>query len=202
MYDSGIDACRSDLYTDADELFKKYPELLAKKILRIREMHQWMISNPSAKDAEFISEVRARFSVSKPTAYSDLAILKALLPELSSTSRDFNTWRFVEMILETYNFAKARKDVRTMERAAATMAKYLNIDKQEDTKINLEDLKVQPFIPTDDPTPLGISPIPNIRERQRQLLEKLTKECIDIEEIEAEDADLEEDTLFPEVDES
>ena len=202
MYDSGFDACKADLYTDADELFRKYPELLAKKVLRVREMHQWLISNPSAKDAEFISEIRARFGVSKPTAYSDLAVLKAMLPELSATSRDFHTWRFIEMILETYNFAKARKDVRTMERATATMAKFMNIDKQEDTRINLEDLKVQPFVATDDPSILGISQIPNIRERQRALIEKYTKECIDIEEIEAEDVDLEEDLLFPEVDES
>ena len=117
MYESGLDACKKDLYTDADELFRKYPELLAKKVLRIREMHQWLISNPASKDAEFISEDISRFDISKPTAYSDLSVVRILLPELSSCTRDFNRWRYIEMILETYNRAKARNDVRTMERA-------------------------------------------------------------------------------------
>lgn len=202
MYDSGIDACRYDLYTDSDELFRKYPELLAKKVLRIREMHQWIISNPSAKDAEFVSEDIARFEVSKPTAYSDLSVIRTLLPELASCTRDFNRWRYVEMILETYNFAKLRKDVKTMERAASSMARFLNIDKEDDNKISLDDLRVQPYIATDDPSVLGIKAVPNIRERQRKLIEKYSKECVDIEDIEAEIVDLEEDELFPEIDES
>ena len=202
MYDSGLDACKEDLYTDADELFRKYPELLARKILRIREMHQWMISNPSAKDALFISEVISRFGISKPTAYSDLAILKAILPELAATSREFNRWRYIEMILRTYELAEARKDVRTMERAASSLARYTNIDKEDEDKVQIDQQMVQPFIATDDPSVLGIDYIPNIRERQRILLDKYTKDCIDIEDIEAEEADLEEHDLFPDIDES
>ena len=56
---------------------------------------------------------------------------------------------------------------------------------------------VQPFTATDDPSVLGIKPIPNIQERIDALLKKYQAENIDIEDIEFEEADLEEDVLFP-----
>lgn len=196
MFPSAIDACQKDLYTAEDELRKKYPEPMADKILRIREMHQWMIANPAAKDALFISEVMSRFKVSKPTAYSDLDTLKVLLPQLSNSSKEFHKWRFFEMILRTFEIAENRKDARTMERAAATYAKYANLDKEEEIAVPVDQLLIQPFVATDDPSGLGIKPVPNIRERQKKLFEKYVKEVRDIEDIEFEPVDLDEDRLF------
>ncbi|MDY2865664.1 MAG: hypothetical protein SOV34_03345, partial [Sodaliphilus sp.] len=49
----------------------------------------------------FVSEVMQRHSVSKVTAYSDLAVVKTLMPLLASASRDFHRWRFNEMIMQT-----------------------------------------------------------------------------------------------------
>lgn len=196
MYDSGIDACRQDLYTDEQTLRQKYPEHIADKVLRIREMHQWMISNPSSKDAVFISEVISRFGVSKPTAYSDLKVIKALLPLLSESSKEFNRWRFNEMILRTFEVAELRKDARTMERAAATFAKYNRVDVEDVMEIPVDQIVPQPFMATDDPSVLGIKQLPNIRERQRKLLDKYIKEVPDIEDIQAEEPDLEEKELF------
>ena len=46
------------------------------------------------------------------------------------------------------------------------------------------------------PTVLGIKPIPNINEKIKEMLDKYRKETIDIEDIEFEEADLEEDELF------
>ena len=200
MYDSGLEACRNDMYTDSVELYAKYPADLARKVERVREMHQWFLANPASKDAQFISECVSRFGISRPTAYSDLSIIKALLPHLSESSKEFHRWRYIEMTLRTFEIAEARKDARTMAQAAANYAKYLNIDKEEDKDIPIDQILPQPFIATDDPSVLGISPVPNIRERMRELLEKYTKESSDIEDIEAEDVDLMEDDLFAPLD--
>lgn len=59
-----------------------------------------------------------------------------------------------------------------------------------------DQIVVQPFTATDDPTVLGIKPIPNINEKIKEMLDKYRKETIDIEDIEFEEADLEEDELF------
>ena len=62
-------------------------------------MYNWFLSNPGGTDREFVSEVMQRLSVSKVTAYSDLAVVKTLMPLLASASRDFHRCRFNEMIM-------------------------------------------------------------------------------------------------------
>ena len=84
---SAIEVCRADLFTRESELLERYPQVLVDKVLRVREMYNWFISNPDGSDREFVAEVMQRHDISKVTAYSDLAIVKALLPMLSTAPR-------------------------------------------------------------------------------------------------------------------
>ena len=64
--------------------------------------------------------------------------------------------------------------------------------------VDVDDLiVVQPFTATDDPSVLGIKPMPRLQERIQELLHKYQAENIDIADIEYEEADLEESALFP-----
>ena len=101
------------------------------------------------------------------------------------------------MILETYQMAKKRKDTKTMEKAASSYAKYNRVDLEDEQAVPYDLIVVQPFTATDDPSVLGIKPIPHINERIQELLHKYQAENIDIEDVEFEEADLEESTLFP-----
>ena len=94
--------------------------------------------------------------------------------------------------------AKKRKDTKTMEKAASSYAKYNRVDLEDEQAVPYDMIVVQPFTATDDPSVLGIKPIPNLREKIRMLLNKYRAENMDIEDIEFEEADLEEATLFPE----
>ena len=100
------------------------------------------------------------------------------------------------MILETYQMAKKRKDTKTMERAASSYAKFNRIDLEDEQAVPYDLIVVQPFTATDDPSVLGIKPIPNIQEKIQKMLAKYRAETIDIEDVEYEEADLEEDVLF------
>lgn len=160
-------------------------------------MYNWCVQNPEAKDRQFVEELLSRYEVSKVTAYKDLEVIKAMLPALSSTARSFHRWRFNEMILETYQMARKRKDTKTMEKAAASYARYNTIAEDDEQQTPYEMIVVQPFTATSDPTVLGIKPIPNLQERINELLEKYRKETIDIEDVTWEEADLEEDIYFP-----
>ena len=191
-----IDACRLDLFTSEDELRQKYIEPIVLRVLRIREEYNWFISNPDAKDKQFVEAVISRHGINKTQAYSDLAIIKALLPHLASASRDFHRYRYNEMILETYQMAKKRKDTKTMEKAASSYAKFNRVDLEDEQAVPYDLIVVQPFTATDDPTVLGIKPMPRLQERIQELLHKYQAENIDIEEIEYEEADLEEKSLF------
>ena len=124
-----IDACRLDLFTSEEELQEKYDMRIVARILRVREEYNWFLSNPDSKDRQFVETAMARHGINKTQAYSDLAIVKALLPQLSQASRDFHRYRYNEMILETFQMAKKRKDTKTMEKAASSYAKTWRMSK-------------------------------------------------------------------------
>ena len=198
-FPNALEVCRTDLFTKEDELRQAYPQILVDKVLRVRDMYNWCIANPDAKDRQFVEQELSRYDISKVVAYSDLGIIKALLPTLATASRDFHRWRYNEMILETYQMAKKRKDTKTMEKAASSYAKYNRIDLEDEQAVPYEMIVVQPFTATSDPTVLGIKPIPNINDKIKAMLNKYRAETIDIEDISCEEADLEEESLFPTV---
>ena len=191
-----LDVCRVDLFTAKEELMQRYPEVIVARVMRIREEYNWFLSNPDSKDRQFIDNAVSRFGISKVLAYSDLSIVKALLPHLAQASRDFHRYRYNEMILETFQMAKKRKDTKTMEKAASSYAKYNRVDLEDEQAVPYDLIVVQPFTATNDPSVLGIKPIPNIQEKIEALLKKYKAENMDIEDVEYEEADLEEDVLF------
>ena len=192
-----LEVCRADLFTKEADLQQRYPQVIVDKVLRIREMYNWFISNPDGTDREFVAELLQRHDISKVTAYADLAIVKTLLPTLATASRDFHRWRFNEMILATYKMAEKRKDTKTMERAASSYAKHNRIDIEDEQAMPYDMIVPQPFTATDDPRVLGIEPIPNIQQRIAEMIDKYRKETIDIEDVQFEEVDLEFPALFP-----
>lgn len=194
---SALEVCRTDLFTREAELRERYPQSVVDKVLRVREMYNWFIANPDGTDREFVNELIQRHDVSKVTAYSDLAVVKAMLPLLAAASRDFHRWRFNEMIMNTYKMAQKRKDTKTMERAVASYAKYNRVDLEDEQVMPYEMIVVQPFTATSDPSVLGIKPIPNIQRKISDMIKKYRAETIDIEDVEFEEPDLELDSLFP-----
>ena len=194
---STLEICRIDLFTAQEELQQRYTDDVVERILRIREEYNWFIANPDAKDRQFIENAVSRYGIHKSMAYRDLGVIKALLPLLAKASRDFHRYRYNEMILETYQMAKKRKDTKTMEKAASSYAKYNRVDLEDEQAVPYDLIVVQPFTATDDPSVLGIKPMPRLQERIQELLHKYQAENIDIEDVEFEEADLEESTLFP-----
>lgn len=196
-YPNATEVCRADLFTKESELAERYPQPIVEKVLRVREMYNWFISNPDATDREFISELMQRRSIARCTAYSDLAVVKSLLPMLSTASRDFHRWRTNEMLMATYRMAEKRKDTKTMERAASAYGKLNRVDLEDEQAMPYEMIVPQPFTATDDPRVLGIEPIPNIQSKIDAMIAKYRAETIDIEDVTFEDVDLEFSTLFP-----
>jgi hypothetical protein len=185
-----------DFFTSEDVLREKYPDASVERVLRLRGMYNWFISNPESKDKEFVDECLSRYGVSKTLAYDDLRVIKSVLPHITQASRDYHRWKYNEMILETYQMAKKRKDTKTMEKAASSYAKFNRIDLEDEQAVPYDLIVVQPFTATDDPSVLGIKPIPNIQEKIQKMIAKYRAETLDIEDVEYEEADLEEDVLF------
>ena len=184
------DVVTTDFFTAEDELRKLFPAASVERVLRLRELYNWVISNPDCKDKEFVDVAIGRFGISKTLAYDDLKIIKSVLPNITQASRDYHRWKYNEMILETYQMAKKRKDTKTMERAATSYAKFNNVNVEDEQSMPYDMIVVQPFTATDDPTVLGIKPIPNIEKVISDMIEKYRAESLDIDDIEYEDADI------------
>ena len=191
-----LEICSKDLFTTEDELLEKYNAEQAQRVLRLRDMYNYYISNPDTKDRQFVGTAMSRHGIMKSQAYADLSIIKSLLPLLSSASRDFHRFRFNEMILETYQMAKARKDTKTMEKAASSYAKFNRVDLEDEQALPYDLIVVQPFTATSDPRVLGIKPIPNVEEKIAAMLKKYRQESMDIDDVDYEEVDLEEEELF------
>lgn len=195
---SPLEVCKVDLLASDDELREKYPLALAERVMRLREMYNFWLSNPSMKDRQLRDAIMSRYNVSQSTAYSDINIIHQLVPLLSQKSRDFHRTRYNEMILETYAMAKARKDTKSMERAATSYAKYNRVDLEDEMAMPYDEIVIQPFCATLDVRVLGLKPIPDVYNHIAKLTKVLSRDFVDIDDVEFEEADLEEDKLFPE----
>lgn len=194
---SPLEACKVDLLASDDELRDKYPLALAERVMRLREMYNYWLSNPSMKDRQLRDAIMSRYDVSQSTAYSDINIIHQLVPLLAQKSRDFHRARANEMFLETYAMAKARKDTKTMERVVSSYAKYNRVDLEDEMAMPYDEIVIQPFAATLDVRVLGIKPIPDVYNHIAKLTKELSRDFADIQDVEFEDADLEEDKLFP-----
>ncbi len=194
---SPLEACKVDLLASDDELREKYPLALAERVMRLREMYNYWLSNPSMKDRQLRDAIMSRYDVSQSTAYSDINIIHQLVPLLAQKSRDFHRARANEMFLETYAMAKARKDTKTMERVVSSYAKYNRVDLEDEMAMPYDEIVIQPFAATLDVRVLGIKPIPDVYNHIAKLTKELSRDFADIQDVEFEDADLEEDKLFP-----
>lgn len=195
------DIVQVDLFTSEEVLREKYPDVSVERVLRLRAMYNWFISNPESKDKEFVDECLSRYGVSKTLAYDDLRIIKSVLPHITQASRDYHRWKYNEMILEAYQMAKKRKDTKTMERAATSYAKFNNVNVEDEQSVPYDLIVVQPFTATQDPSVLGIKPIPNIEKKISDLIAKYRAESMDIDDIEYEEPDIMDWDGFKEIDE-
>lgn len=190
-----IDVCEKYLFADIDEMTANgIPELIQQRLLRLRDMYNFWLQFPRKKDLEIVDELEHRYSVSKSTAYEDIRIIKRLLGDLAKTTKDYHRYKFCQMIDESYDMAKRIKDARAMAAAANYYAKYTQLDKEDILDKGYDKIVVQPFEPTDDPTVLGIKPIPNVRERIKSKIEQYWSD--DIEDVEFEAIEFNEDDIF------
>ena len=112
-------------------------------------------------------------------------------------TREFWRTRVSDMLLETYNMAKNRKDTKAMAMAAKELGKVNRVDVEDEKEFPFEMIVIQPFTPSFDPSIIGCKPIPNVDEVKASLRKKMAADIPDIEDVNYEPADLEEETLFP-----
>ena len=184
------EVCVNHLYDDVSKLQHLEPDTI-KRLLRIRSAYALMNEFPSKKDREIVMHMMAIDKIEKSTAYEDLRIIKNLLGTINRQTKDWHRFKFNNMVMKAYDIAELKNDPDAMQKAANTYAKYNQLDKEDIQQIPWDEIVPQTFIPTDDPSVLGIKPMPNFRTKQAELnrkyeaeIQDITYEEIDIQELE------------------
>ena len=196
-----IELAKREMFTPREDLETRLSPERVEHLIRLRDMYNWYLSNPSGQDRKFVDYFIGKYHISQSLAYADLSLVKQLLPALAPASRDFHRMRVSEMLLETYNMAKARKDVKAMAIAAKELGKVNRVDLDDEKDMPYELIVIQPFTPSSDPTLIGLKPIKDLDKVRARLLKQVAMDNPDIEDVEYEEADLEESYYFPEFNE-
>lgn len=190
-----IEVCRDHLFSDREEMTQNnIPVVIQERLIRLRDMYNLWLNFPRKKDVEIVKELELRYKIQRSTAYEDIRVIKALLGDLNKSTKDFHRWKFCGMLDEAYEMAKRMKDARAMVAAADKYGKYTQLDKEDLIDRGYDKIQVQPFEPTDDPSVIGIKPIPNIRQRIQDKIKQYWSD--DIEDIDYEVVEYNEDDIF------
>lgn len=184
-----LELCRQHFFDDVDRMKKNgVPECTRARILRLRSAYTHWNEFPTIGDKQIRDFLMDQFDIEKTAAYEDIKLVKILIGETSETSKSFHRWKFNQMTQETYDQAREAENLVVMAMASANYGKYNQLDKEDAVLIAWDDIAIQPFEPTSDPTVLGIKPIPNIEAKIEAMKKKYMSE--DVEDITYEEIDL------------
>lgn len=186
-----MDIAKSDLFTPREELMTR-PNITPAQVehlIRLRDMYCYILDNPGFRAKDFINRFSNQYGLSSSKLYSDMAVAKSLAATLTSSSRDFYRQQVNDMLLETYRMAKLRKDVKTMERCAASLGKLNRVDLEDEQAMPYEDIVPQNFTLTNDPSVIGIKRHYSEEEKAR-LMRQFGADYPDAEDVEYEEVEV------------
>lgn len=187
-----IDIYADNLMLSEDELLEKgIEQQTIRRILRLRDIYNYMLRNPLKKDREYIDYIQAAYRdasgkpLSKRKAYEDVEILHAVIGNLQECSKEWHRWRFNNMIMEGYAIALRKEDAAAIAKLAQQYGKYNKLDKEDAHDHGYGEIPRLVF--TFDVAALGFKPIPNVRRVMDELIARFSNSTLqDI----AEDADV------------
>lgn len=189
-----IETAKEHLFSSVDEMDRcGLAKPVQDRLLRLRDIYNFWLKFPDTKDAQVVHEIVRRYKVSRQTGYEDLRLIKALLGEMSTTTRDFHRYKFLQMIEQTFETAKRRNDAKAMAAASAAYGKFTQLDKEDPRELGYDKIIPQNFEITDDPAILGFKKIPDVKERINKLIKEMGQ---DIQDVQYEEVEFNEEDIF------
>lgn len=191
-----IDIAHQHLFSDQDKMQAAgLPVATIRHLERLRDIYNYWLAFPSKRDRDIVAELRARYGIGDTVAREDLRMIKTLLGDLQTVTKNWVRYRATLMCERAYEKAEAANNPREMIAAAKELGRIHQLDK-EDERINVLD-KLRPIVlvPTFDPSVIGIQRMPNYREKIKALKERYWSEAS--EQVEFEDIDTDFDIFKP-----
>ena len=155
------------MLTEAEMHSKRIEPQTIRRIIRLRDIYNFMLRNPLKKDREYIDYIQANYqdsegkALSKRKAYEDIEILHAIIGNLQQCSKEWHRWRFNNMIMEGYAIALRKEDGAAIAKLAGVYGKYNKLDKDDEHDRGYGEIPHIQF--TFNVIDMGFKPIPNVR---------------------------------------
>ena len=169
-----IDIYADNLLLSPEEMrAKRIEEQVIQRIVRLRDIYNYMLRNPLMKDRQYIDYIQANYkdqegkSLSKRKAYEDIEILHAVVGSLQQCPKEWHRWRLNNMIMEGYAIALRKEDSAAIAKLAAQYGKFNKLDKEDEHDRGYGEIPRLVF--TFNVTDMGFKAIPNVR----QVIDKL-----------------------------
>lgn len=162
--------------------------------LRVKHIYEDIMSKwleaPTMTDNQMIEFLNSQYGVRRREAYAYIADVKSVMGNMRNAGREWHRYVEIMMVLNIYQKAEAKNDLKAMARAADLYGKYTQLDKSETQRVDWSLIVPPQFEPTTDVTVLGLEKIGDIEGLRKRLERKYgvltgTKEysAEDVEEI-------------------
>ena len=162
------------MLTEDERQAKNVAPQTIRRIIRLRDIYNYMLRNPLKKDRDYIDYIQANYKdetgkpLSKRKAYEDIEILHSIVGSLQMCSKEWHRWRFNNMIMEGYAIALRKEDGMAIARLAGMYGKYNQLDKNDDLDKGYSEIPHIQF--TFNVADMGFKPIPNVRKVIEELV--------------------------------
>lgn len=154
------------------------------RVIRFRALYTYWCKFSSKSPREIVEFDIMMFKVGESQAYDDVHCLKVIMGNLQETSKKFWRWRINQMLEEDRKAAKRDGDHRAVASIEKNFIKNNLTDKEDTPDMAFDKIVPAEIQATDDPSAIGIKPLPNLRARIKKLNKKYNADAEFVEFVE------------------
>ncbi len=158
--------------------------IIIERVKRIRGIYSYWLQFPTKTGGEVAAHDMRLNGVGRAQAYDDVHLMQLLLGNLQQGTKEFYRWKINQDLEHDLTIARNKGDMRAVAALEAARIKNNRTDKDDEPELEFDKIVPQQFVPTDDPSVIGIKKVPGLRERIRQLERKYSTSTIEDAEFE------------------
>lgn len=176
-----IELTKKFLFASKEEMNEAHLTLKQQeRLLRLRDMYEYWLENPSLTEAKVVREELARYEVKKTQAYEDVHLIKICLGNLHQSTKEYYRWVFIERCEEAFAMAREKEDPNAFARALQALGKFTGLDKDDHGAPDYNQIVPQNFEISSNPEDAGYKRIADIEKKANEMYKKMTMEMEDI----------------------
>ncbi len=164
------------------------PENFVQRLKRVKGIYDYWLQFPTKNMTEMVEFEEQMFGIKRTQAYQDIRLVRLLLGENETSTKQFYRWKINNIIEEAIKAAKRAGDFRSVASLVKDYILNNQTDKPDPIELDFEKIVPNEFKMSSD---IGIV-IPGKKKTPRSAIENMLKKYGITPDMKVEDADFEE----------